>query len=90
MKKLTFPVITSILFMGLIIQSGCGETADKKVEVDSALSAQDSLNAAKYAQPASDYPQRNTLSKTGTGPDSLNNASDSLSKTADSLQKPRN
>ena len=76
--------------MGLTMQAGCGERADTKVEVDSGLNAQDSLNAAKYAQPASDYPQRNPLSKTGTGPDSLHTSMDSSSRSVDSVRKPRN
>ncbi|MCG7858327.1 hypothetical protein [Flavihumibacter sp.] len=90
MKKAIFLALPAMLMMGVFTLTGCGERADKKVEVNSGLSAQDSLNAAKYAQPASDYPQRNTLSKTGTGPDSLHTVTDSSSKSVDSVRKPRN
>lgn len=90
MKKAIFLALPAMLMMGLFTLTGCGDRVDKKVEVDSGLSAQDSLNAAKYAQPASDYPQRNTLSKTGTGPDSLHAITDSSSKRVDSVKKPRN
>ena len=73
--KIIVPTLGAAL---LVVALSCGQPADPPK--DSGLAPQDSLNAAKYAEPSSDFPQRKPLSTTGSGPDTLQASTDSTPK----------